>query len=135
MELIYKGKLLSLSRPISIKCSDGKEYRCTQKNFPMSFKIYEGDQLLVEGISQYSAIWQVTDTQEKRRLFTTCGKWGRFAIEVEGKKIKDNEFEEVFGWRPISCSGFYSWGLEFPQKEKYLMELAYGYLKDHWQGD
>ncbi|MEO0797074.1 MAG: hypothetical protein AAFX93_18110 [Verrucomicrobiota bacterium] len=101
----------------------------------MSFKIYEGDQLLVEGISQHSAIWQVTDTQLKKQLFTTCGKWGRFAIEVEGKKIKDSELEEAFGWRPFSCSGFYRWGLKFPKKDKYLMELAYGYLKDHWKAD
>tara|TARA_B110000967_G_C18855969_1_gene547246 strand:+ start:392 stop:802 length:411 start_codon:yes stop_codon:yes gene_type:complete len=136
MELIYKGKVFSYRKPIAIECSDGKKYVCRYNYFPrMSFTIYEGDEPVVKGAATYSAVWTVTDTKANKPLFTTCGKWGRLTIEVDGKKIKENEFQEEFGWSPISCSGFYRWGLRFPKKEKYLMELAYGFLKDRWQGD
>ena len=135
MELVYKGKLLSLTRPIEIKCSDGKEYLCTQKQLSGAFKIYEQNQLIVEGTSR-SGVWKVMDSIENKLLFTTCGILWRFAIDIEGRKIEETEFEQEFGWRPINnYTGFYKWGLKFPKKEKYLMELAYGYLKDHWQGD
>ena len=136
MDLIFKGKPLSYKQPFKITCSDGKEYLCKYEFFPnASFCIYESDEPVVEGSSSFSAEWHVKDSRSGKTLFTTSSKWGHLVMNIGDKKIKEKEFSTEFGWYPISCSGFYTWGLEFPKKDKYLLELAYGYLKDNWGGD
>ncbi|MEO0795159.1 MAG: hypothetical protein AAFX93_08365 [Verrucomicrobiota bacterium] len=136
MELNFKLHWFRFKRPITIECSDGSNYTCKFQYTPhKAFWIFRGEEEIVSGISQYSDVWQVRDSKEDKILFVTSNDWGKFSIKIGDKQIPEKEFHQEFGWESYSRTGLASWGLSFPAKEKYLEELAYGYLKVYWRSD
>ncbi|WP_162030222.1 MULTISPECIES: hypothetical protein [unclassified Lentimonas] len=134
MELFYKLHWFRWKRQITIKCSDGQEYVCSHRQIDRcAFGIYQNENRIVHGESRNDGTWIVKDTKENKTLFTTTPHFGGFSINMNGLEVKEKDLLNEFGWKSLSCYGLTTWGIAFPEKEDYLAELAYGYLKLYWR--